>query len=277
MVKIFEDGSKERFTMEDEFIPSFPESIDLKITNYCDMGCVMCHESSSIEGKHADLSAPFIDTLHEGTELAIGGGNPLSHPDLLEFLKHLKSRGIIANITVNEKHLLKNLDYIKMLISEKLIYGLGISLNEYNKETFEFASTYPNTVFHLILGMVDIDRLSSFPKGYKVLLLGYKKFGRGKDYYHSQIDKNIEEIEEKFMQIRNNFSHISFDNLALEQLHVEHHLPRNVYKNSFMGEDGKFTMYIDLVNKKYGSNSTSVNRYDLKDNIQEMFLDPHIK
>ena len=36
-VRLFDDGTKERFTLEDEFIPSFPESIDLKITDYCDV------------------------------------------------------------------------------------------------------------------------------------------------------------------------------------------------------------------------------------------------
>ena len=37
-VKIYEDGTKIRETKEDEFISSFPESIDLKITNRCNMG-----------------------------------------------------------------------------------------------------------------------------------------------------------------------------------------------------------------------------------------------
>ena len=35
-VTIYPDGTKIRKTMDDDFIPIFPESIDLKITNYCE-------------------------------------------------------------------------------------------------------------------------------------------------------------------------------------------------------------------------------------------------
>lgn len=38
-----------------------------------------------------------------------------------------------------------------------------------------------------------------------------------------------------------------------------------------MGDDGQFTMYIDLVNNQFAKNSTSTIRYDLLDNIDDMF------
>ena len=79
-VRLFSDGTKIRFTLDDEFNAMFPESIDIKITNYCDISCLMCHEDSSTKGVHGNLEHPFLDTLVAGTELAIGGGNPLSHP-----------------------------------------------------------------------------------------------------------------------------------------------------------------------------------------------------
>src|SRR5574344_2032907 len=98
-VKIYEDGTKIRSTKDDEFNAQFPENIDLKITNYCTNNCLYCYESSNSMGKHADiLSAKFLDTLQPYTELAIGGGNPLSHPDLIPFLDKLKEKHIIANI-----------------------------------------------------------------------------------------------------------------------------------------------------------------------------------
>ena len=104
-VRIYHDGSKIRLTKAEEFSPLFPESIDLKITNYCDLGCKMCHEKSSLDGKHALLNHLFLDTLCAGTELAIGGGNPLAHPDLKAFLIRMKSQGVICNLTVNVIHL----------------------------------------------------------------------------------------------------------------------------------------------------------------------------
>src|ERR1035437_2383469 len=86
IVTIFNDGTKIR---EYNDIPEIihPESIDIKITNYCDMGCFYCHESSTTNGVHADLDKllKVINELPAGVELAIGGGNPLSHPNLVDF------------------------------------------------------------------------------------------------------------------------------------------------------------------------------------------------
>ena len=99
-VIILSDGTKIRYNKEAKLIPSIPESMDIKITNYCDIGCPMCHENSTIAGSHGDiLNASFIDMLHPFTELAIGGGNPLSHPDLIPFLQKCKSLKLIPSIS----------------------------------------------------------------------------------------------------------------------------------------------------------------------------------
>ena len=88
LTTIWDDGTKVRETEEDEFIPSFAENMDIKITDYCDMGCPYSHEGSSKNGKHADImTATFIDSLHPFQELAIGGGDITSHPDLIPFLE----------------------------------------------------------------------------------------------------------------------------------------------------------------------------------------------
>ena len=55
--------NKIRKTMDDDFIPIFPESIDIKITNYCENNCPMCHESSNINGTHANLNHPFLTVI----------------------------------------------------------------------------------------------------------------------------------------------------------------------------------------------------------------------
>ena len=41
----------------------------------------------------------------------------------------------------------------------------------------------------------------------------------------------------------------------------------------YMGDDGSFTMYIDLVKEEFAKNSTSVDRYNLNDykSIEEIF------
>ena len=48
-VAIYDDGTKIRDNGNDSriFTPEFPESIDLKITNYCDKGCKFCLKPSA--------------------------------------------------------------------------------------------------------------------------------------------------------------------------------------------------------------------------------------
>jgi hypothetical protein len=38
-----------------------------------------------------------------------------------------------------------------------------------------------------------------------------------------------------------------------------------------MGNDGQFTMYIDLVKKQFARSSISTQRYEILDNIEDMF------
>lgn len=273
-VKIYYDGTKIRWTSEDDFKPEFPESIDLKITNYCDMNCPMCHERSTENGKHANLNLPFLYTLKAGVELAIGGGNPLSHPNLITFLERMKRQGVICNITVNQFHLLKNVNFVQRLIDEKLVYGVGVSYTGKDQRLFDFCKKNGNAVIHLILGIHDkntLDELSN--KNLKILILGYKQFGRGKDFYSEKIEKNIEEVKSVLTTYKNEFSVISFDNLSFEQLSIESKISKKDKELHYMGNDGQFTMYIDAVEEKFAKNSTAEleERQDILDDILKMF------
>ena len=65
-------GSKIRQNDLDFFQADFPESMDIKITNQCDIGCRYCHEKSTADGAHGDImGAKFIENLRPYTELAI--------------------------------------------------------------------------------------------------------------------------------------------------------------------------------------------------------------
>lgn len=79
-VTLYDDGTKVR-EWEGVQKVEFPESIDVKITDYCLMGCKFCYEMSTRKGKHGDLETlkTKLSSLPSGIELAIGGGNPLDH------------------------------------------------------------------------------------------------------------------------------------------------------------------------------------------------------
>jgi len=263
IVTIMSDGTKIR---EYENSPEIlhPESIDVKITDYCDMGCAYCHESSTTKGVHADLDKllSVISELPAGVELAIGGGNPLSHPNLVEFLQELKSKGIIANLTVNQGHLKPFQDMIVYLIKEELVKGVGISItsNNFNyiKPLLEISD---NIVYHIIAGVNKVEvveKLIELGKC-KVLVLGYKLFGFGVKYHSKEVDTELKRWYKKLPSFIGKCT-LSFDNLAIEQLNVKRLFTYEGWKRFYMGDDFCFTMYIDAVKQQYAPTSRSNKR-----------------
>ena len=276
---MFSDGTKIRWNDKDSFNPIKPESIDLKITNKCNMACNMCHENSTPDGEHGDiLNLPFIDTMFPYSEVAIGGGNPLTHPDLIEFLEYLKERKIIASMTVNQMHFMQNIDLLKELTDNKLIYGLGISyVGGSHNNCIEAIKQFQNAVVHVINGIVHMDNLEALANNdLKILILGYKDFRRGKVLYDecgSQIDYLKSQFYDMLPEIVEDgwFKCISFDNLAIKQLEPKRLMSDEDYKEFYMGDDGSFTMYVDAVNRQFAKSSVSTERYDLMDDIADMF------
>lgn len=182
-----ETGTKIRKNDLDFFDPEKPESMDIKITNKCDMGCAFCHENSTPDGLHGDImNLKFIETLLPYTELAIGGGNPLTHPDLIPFLEKCKALKLVPSMTINQYHFMKPeyQELIDKLVNEKLIYGLGVSLTIASDEFINKIKKYPNAVIHIINGVQALNQVKKlYDHNLKVLILGYKMFRRGVDYF----------------------------------------------------------------------------------------------
>ena len=269
-VELYEDGTKIKYTKDDCFDAEFPESIDLKITNCCDLNCPMCHEKSTTDGSHADIDVPFLKTLRPGTELAIGGGNPLAHNQIYTFLENMKKQGVVCNITINEQHFLKMQTVVESLINQKLVYGLGISLNECNEKTIEFAKQNSNVVFHIINGVFEnFDKITN--RNLKLLVLGYKKFGRGEKFYSNKVQDLIDKTKQLLPTLFDKFACLCFDNLALKQLDVQNLVTKQEWEDFYMGDDGECTMYVDLVEQKFAKSSTSTQRFAISDDIKDMF------
>jgi hypothetical protein len=277
-VKIYDDGTKIRTTEDDEFNSEFPESIDLKITNVCNRGCLFCHEDSKPNGEHAFLCRPeFLNTLRPYTELAIGGGDPLCHPDIEVFLKKMREQKVICNITVNQQHFMESYGRIRLWSENKMIYGIGVSLDYNNPVSSEFIGmiqSLPNAVIHIIEGVISREQMFALTnRRLKVLILGYKMLRRGMKYFDEKVLENKKWLKQTIPVYINSsmFQNISFDNLAIEHLEIKKILPEELWSEFYMGDDGQHTMYIDLVNKEYSKSSTSTLRFDITDDIIEMF------
>ena len=278
-VTIYEDGTKVRETFDEnatEFIAEYPECMDVKICNRCDMGCPMCHEDSKPDGEIGEiLTTKFWDTLKHYTECALGGGDTLEHPDLVNFLIKLKKLKLIPNMTVNQVHFMKNWALLKFLCEEKLIYGLCVSLVDPSDEFISKIKEFPNAVIHIINGIVTKEQLDKLAnKDLKVLILGYKNFRRGVSYLDNnrvKVEMNKMMLYDYLSDMLKEFKVVSFDNLALEQLEVKRLLTEKEWNEFYMGNDCKFTMYIDLVKNQFALCSVAEERFDLLDDIKPMF------
>lgn len=276
---LYEDGTKEHFTMDDDFKFDFAESCDIQISQCCDNGCEWCYYGCSPTGKHGKLTGwKFFETMHPYTEIAINLQYPI--PDeLTEFLNIMKNKNIIVNITINQNHFMNPFiqSFIKQLIDMDLIKGIGISLTNPKQEKFiETVKQYPNTVIHVIAGITplkDIEYLMGH--NLKLLILGYKAVGRGARYftdYYSYVCGDIERLENNLINILNRFKVVSFDNLAIEQLHLKDKLSEKEWETFYGGDDGTVTFFIDLVKGVFARSSLSRIVYTIGDKtIDEMF------
>lgn len=273
-VSIYDTGTKIQ-EWEGSAEPIFPNSMDLKITNYCDANCSFCHEMSTTRSRHGNLHKilKVLSDLPQGTELAIGGGNPLDHPDLLFFLSKCKELNLVCNMTINQVHFLPNFNFLNTLINDKLIYGLGISItDDFKFKHLDFIENKSNIVFHVISGVNNTSILDKINESSvkKVLILGYKEVGRGIGYYNSSVEENKKQWFDKI----NNYIgkvHLSFDNLSISQLKIKRFFSDKKWNNFYMGNDGQFTMYIDAVNEEYAVSSTSMEKYRIEGDIKHMF------
>ncbi len=243
--------------------PEFPESIDLKITNYCENGCEFCYAGSNNCGEQAEYQdiIKVIDEMKPYTEIALGGGNVLTYSRLKDVLEYAKSKNVIVNITVRDIDITGTYRQVfEELCDQKLIYAAGVSITDIDNIPWlhGLETNRVQLVGHLILGLnsyKQIEHVIHHSNLDNILILGYKKVGKGKDYYEKhkeEIDKNIEEVKESNLMNIDTYKTISFDNLAIEQLEID---VENTYKDLFQGKDGKFSFYVDLVGNSYAKSS----------------------
>lgn len=268
-VVLFDNGTKVRVLREgDDFDPSLPENIDMKLSNRCPIGCTYCHERSTPDGDVPNLNewidTPFFNSLRPGSELALGGGALSSLPmnSFQDFLDYLSRIEIVTNITVNQREIDNPdfRDFVKDNLNKKSIFGVGISYYGKSEGLEEMIRLHRNNVVvHVINGLLtkdDVDYLSKL--NCKILILGYKNFGRGadcSDNFLKIIENNKKYLESEILRLKHLFKSISFDCLAVEQLNLSKKVNSDEWDKLYMGDDGKFTMYVDIVSRKYGVNS----------------------
>jgi len=263
-IELYDDGTR-IIQFEDTLNLDYPLNIDIRVSNACPFGfnpktgksvCGFCHESARTDGEECDYSELkyTLDELPKGIELAIGC-NELTI-ELYNFLLWANEYGFICNLTINQMSFKKN-HYEKALIYLRIfdiIKGLGISYRKDKPMNVpENIINDKNTVLHVIAGIDEVDDIIDTPFK-KILVLGYKKFGFGKDYHSEEVDKNIQEWYWWVKKLIDAKDVVSFDNLALEQLHIKRFFTREKWEEFNQGEH---SMYINAVDKYFAPSSRS--------------------
>ena len=284
-VMLLEDGTKIRYNDLDNLTPDFAESMDVKLTDKCSVGCSFCYEKCTPLGKHSNImEQKWIQTLHPWTEIAVNG-NDLDHPQLDEFLDLMKSKNIVLNMTLNQVQFMKNKDQVDKYLADRKVYGLGISMSEnLNPDLLDELAGYPNVVLHMINGLITpemIDKYEDKLRKLKILVLGYKYVGRGIDYkdkHDSEVQKNIDWLRDNIIDLLQpgRFKVGSFDNLAITQLDLEKQVRTKTdlkWEELYMGDDGDYSFYIDAVSQTFAKNSTisKDQNYPVLESVDDMF------
>ena len=272
-----------------------PELVDVKITSYCDKGCSFCYQSSTKTGAAADVN--FISNVADKLnklgvfEVALGGGEPTTHPDFLRILQIFVGKNIITNFsTRNPSWLVKNMDSINNLVG-----AIGISvqsskeiksiLQMFDRAKIIINKNYsfcikPKITFQVVVGCCSDVELKNILKesgkhSIPVLLLGWKIVGFGSTgpMYDFKLSDVLDQFKEKKSYgIYWNGPSISFDSALVEK--EKEWLSNSSNKEYWTLGEGTHSMYIDCVEKKMGKSSfgtefTALNKE--LDNIELFF------
>jgi len=265
VVKLYEDGTREIYTLDSDFKFDFPLNIDIRCSTKCSFGfnpkkgkstCEFCHESSRTNGKECDYTAlrQKLVGLPKGIELAVGCNELTGQMEA--FLFWCAVNDYIVNLTINQGHLRKNHTALKSMINRGFVKGLGVSYR--SSLPWDVRSgilEYPNTVFHVIAGIDKFDDVCSLKdRGVKkILVLGEKDFGFNK----GKVDLTSRTHREWYWWVKklfDDFETVSFDNLALEQLNVKRFLTDEQWKTFNQGE---YSFYINAVEQYFAPSSRS--------------------
>lgn len=266
-VDLYDDGTKTRsadISTVTTLKPEFPDQIELKITNYCDKTCAGYDESKAT-GTIADiLHNKIISDIKPYTEVSIIDCNALAHPALVKFIEELKSKNIDVDLTVNQTHLIDDLEkfgIVLELVSKKLLRCLSVRLTDSTDEKLYnlICKKLANVIIECHVGLTsseDIHRLANH--NLSLMILGFKQ-----QIWHSRclyqnskipediIAQNIQNMIAELKKIQTDtdkFIAIGFDTLAAKQLNI---LNPDGSCDYYIQDADEYSMFIDLANGEY--------------------------
>jgi radical SAM protein with 4Fe4S-binding SPASM domain len=148
-----------------------PETIHVSVSGRCDQACAGCFYSArpgSAVPPHDMPFALFAKVVRQAAamkvfQIALGGGEPTLHPQLVEMVRLARQNGIVPNLTTNGNHLTRDL---AVALREAGLGQAQISLNGASEEAN--SATRPN--FRAALAAFEACRAAGLPFGLNFLL-----------------------------------------------------------------------------------------------------------
>jgi len=116
----------------------FPEFYDVKITPYCKGRCGYCYMDSRASNKHTENILEKLNNIFGNMSqnerpftIAIGGGEPTSHPDFIDFIKAVDELGIVPNYTTNGMFVKEYYKNNILEVTEKYCGGVAVSCHDH--------------------------------------------------------------------------------------------------------------------------------------------------
>jgi len=270
-------GSKLRFsfTVDTEIkCASLPELVDLKITDYCQKGCGYCYQKSGRNGENAD----YYEVVHliealarlEVFEIALGGGEPTTHPQFIDILKECKEHGIVPNFTTRNYDWFRNPHNIEVFeqCCGRAAFSADSNYDINQAETIRNYWRLGNNISVQVIDKVsDVISLAKTAKKHNLdlTLLGFKATERGGKYKFSE--RQTKQIV-GFDAIRELYGHridtrfysgtigggVSVDTKYLAD-HLDEIQKAGIEPRLYTVQEGVFSMYIDAVQRKMGPSS----------------------
>jgi hypothetical protein len=266
------NGNKMRFNMnamaDSVYEKSHaPELVDVKITGFCEKNCKFCYMSSTTSGLHGNFDniVKIFDMLAEMQvfEVALGGGEPTSHPRFLDILKAARERDIVPNFTTFTRNWLDRADADEIL---QATGAIGVSCQsekdlELVREIKTRAGYATKVMAQHVIGAVPIEVTTKFiEKAFEewipVLLLGYKEVGFGSEYHRFDDVETFESLLALIMNVNERNRHV---NLSVDTALVDRY--PNLTKILGAPEalvsspEGKFSCYIDATTLRQAKSS----------------------
>jgi len=264
-----EDGTHIRSIFEEDGIyrPENLECADVHLSDKCEVGCKFCYANCTRDGKVADIerfiSSPWFQSLKPGMEMACNLNEFKGNIDHLEkLLDACKEKGILANVTVEQRTYMKNKEVLHCFQIEGKLFGIGVSVKVIDEYLLKDLEECRNVVAHTITGITPVTGYQKLiANKVKILILGYKDIGRGTQF---KVEDESNKIEMNRLALKRYIKFLldtkvscllSFDNLAIDQLGIKDMISEENYGKFFRGEEATCTYFVNAVSMQYALNS----------------------